>query len=106
MKIAVIGNYPPRKCGIATYTENFVNALLNTNSSNSSSRIKIDVFAMTDRKKGYDYPKIVKKSVRQNHLEDYYDVVEIINSGVFTPKKISGFSKSINEIPPSALLCH
>jgi len=83
MKIAVIGNYPPRKCGIATYTENFVNALLNTNSSNSSSRIKIDVFAMTDRKKGYDYPKIVKKSVRQNHLEDYYDVVEIINNGAY-----------------------
>ena len=81
MKVAVIGNYPPRKCGIATYTENFVNALLNTNSLNSSSHTKIDVFAMTDHKKGYDYPKIVKKSIRQKHLEDYYEIVEIINNG-------------------------
>jgi glycosyltransferase involved in cell wall biosynthesis len=81
MKIAVIGNYPPRKCGIATYTENFVNSLLSTNQKNSTSPIEIDVFAMTDRKKGYNYPKIVKKSIGQKHLEDYYETANIINKG-------------------------
>lgn len=81
MRIALIGNYPPRKCGIATYTENFVNSLINANDSNSSSPTKIDVFAMTDSKKGYDYPKIVKKNIRQKQLQDYYEVAEIINNG-------------------------
>jgi len=28
MKLVCLGNYPPRKCGIATFTENIVNALI------------------------------------------------------------------------------
>lgn len=81
MKIAVIGNYPPRKCGIATYTENFVLSLLSTNKTNSSRKLDVDVFAMTDRKSDYDYPEIVKQSIRQKHIEDYYEVVDLINKG-------------------------
>ncbi len=81
MKIAVIGNYPPRKCGIATFTENFVESLLNVKDTITLSYNEIDVFAMNDRVKGYDYPEIVKQGVRQNNIDDYYDVVKIINQG-------------------------
>ena len=29
MKIICLGNYPPRQCGIATFTGNLINAILN-----------------------------------------------------------------------------
>ena len=81
MKIAIIGNYPPRRCGIATFTQNFVEALLADKKNSISSKIQIDVFAMDDNKDSYDYPKIVKQSIRQNHTEDYFEIVNIINEG-------------------------
>ncbi len=77
MKIAVIGNYIPRKCGIATYTENFVQSLLKI----ADSQNQIDVFAMNDREEGYDYPEIVKLGINQNKIEDYYTAIKIINQG-------------------------
>lgn len=79
MKIAVIGNYIPRKCGIATYTENFVQSLLKV----AGSQNRIDVFAMNDKEEGYDYPEIVKFGINQNKIEDYYTAVKIINQGKY-----------------------
>lgn len=83
MKIAVIGNYPPRKCGIATYTENFVQSLLSTLDPRTSLPNQIDVFAMNDKIEAYEYPSIVLQSVFQTNKEDYYKVAEIINQGQY-----------------------
>ena len=49
--------------------------------TNTSSYNQIDVFAMNDAEKTYDYPSIVKQSIRQNCKEDYYQTAEIINEG-------------------------
>ncbi|HAG16484.1 MAG TPA: glycosyl transferase [Bacteroidales bacterium] len=83
MKIAVIGNYPPRKCGIATYTENFVQSLLGTLDPKTSQPNQIDVFAMNDKPEGYDYPSIVKQCVFQENKEDYYKIAKTINNGQY-----------------------
>ncbi|MDA3905509.1 MAG: glycosyltransferase family 4 protein [Bacteroidales bacterium] len=80
MKIAVIGNYPPRKCGIATFTENFVDSLLQVKDAKTSLYNQIDVFAMNDQDEMYEYPSIVKQSIRQNNKDDYYKAVDIINN--------------------------
>ena len=55
MKIICLGNYPPRQCGIATFTENLVNAILNASNLHSHP-IEIEVIAMNDGNKSYPYP--------------------------------------------------
>lgn len=83
MKIAVIGNYPPRKCGIATFTENFIRSLQNVPENISGSNINVEVFAMNDIDEGYSYPEIVKMGIRKDLMEDYDKVINYINANDF-----------------------
>ena len=48
-RIALIGNYPPRRCGIATFTADTRDALLQTQPS-----IVVDVYAMDDGRGGVE----------------------------------------------------
>ncbi len=84
MKIAVIGNYPPRKCGIATFTQNFIDSLLQQPLSVTKTRAEVEVFAMNDREEGYPYPPIVKYGIRKDVMEDYNRVIEYINNSGFS----------------------
>jgi len=82
MKIVVVGNYPPRKCGIATFTENLVNAILLGNQKKKDI-IQIEVIAMNDPNKHYDYPGIVKRIINENDIKSYLKAADYINeSGV------------------------
>lgn len=78
MKVICIGNYPPRKCGIATFTENIVKAIQNS-SVDQSINVAVEVIAMNDPDQFYDYPPIVTKIIRQNFKQDYLDIAEYIN---------------------------
>lgn len=84
MRIVVIGNYPPRKCGIATFTENFVNSLNSIEDLNNDKKLHIEVIAMNDPETNYDYPGIVTKKIRQEQIEDYQNAIDYINSNGFT----------------------
>ena len=79
MKIAVVGNYLPRQCGIATFTHNFVNAIL-TSFSNKEIRPKIFVIAMNRNDQHFDYPVIVECTIRQDFHKDYMNAARYINS--------------------------
>ena len=83
MKLIVIGNYPPRKCGIATFTENFVKSLFTIENSEFAKELEVEVVAMDDREASYDYPPIVTMRIRQNSIEDYQKVINYINTGGF-----------------------
>ena len=83
MKIAVIGNYPPRKCGIATFTENFIQSILSVQDSFPEKDIQVEVFAMNDNEESYDYPSIVKMGIRQHETQDYDTAIEYINNSGF-----------------------
>jgi len=76
LSIAVIGNYLPRKCGIATYTTNLCNALAPELQSGS----RLAVVAMDDIPEGYDYPQRVKFSIRANVQSDYYWAADFLNA--------------------------
>ena len=76
VKISVIGNYLPRRCGIATYTTNLCNALALEMEKNS----ELIVVAMDDIPEGYNYPDRVKFSVRANVQADYYWVADFLNA--------------------------
>ena len=82
MRIAVLGNYPPRKCGIATFTENLVNSILKA-SHIHRLELEIEVIAMNDGDKDYEYPAIVTKTIQDQKREEYIKMAEYVNKGNF-----------------------
>jgi hypothetical protein len=72
--VAVIGNYLPRLCGIATFTTDLVEAL-----STEAPDIDCWAVAMNDKPEGYAYPDKVKFVVNQNKLADYDVASEFLN---------------------------
>jgi len=78
MKIACIGNYPPRECGIATFTKDFVESLL-SGGALDSSETEAYVVAMNDHDQHYNYPPVVVQTINQNLPQDYLKAVKYIN---------------------------
>ncbi|MBP3944138.1 glycosyltransferase family 4 protein [Sphingobacteriaceae bacterium WQ 2009] len=77
MKIVYISTYAPRECGIATFTNDLLNAVLVTGSADLISQ---DVVAITDQKESYLYPDEVKFSIQQDNQHDYIQAANFINS--------------------------
>ena len=75
MKIMYIGSYPPRKCGIATFTYDLLKAVASKTRHGS-----FQVVAMNNDYNGYDYPKEVVLEIQKNNLLEYENASEYINS--------------------------
>jgi glycosyltransferase involved in cell wall biosynthesis len=78
MKIAYIGTYPPRQCGIGTFTRNLYNSMVMNNKTTNAS-IEGLVIALNDHEQTYNYPEEVKLTIRQEHQRDYLSAVKFIN---------------------------
>ncbi|SMO45088.1 glycosyltransferase family 4 protein [Fodinibius sediminis] len=76
--VAVIGNYLPRKCGIATFTADIVKSLTKHNEEPECKTI-----AINDRPGGYDYPEEVCFEINENDPQDYRTAAEYININQF-----------------------
>ncbi len=76
LRIAVIGTYVPRQCGIATFTSDLCNSLLNKTIQNNGD---IFVIAMDDIPQGYNYPELVKLEIRADMARDYRRAADYIN---------------------------
>jgi len=78
MKFAFIGTYPPRECGIGTFTNNLLESVLSTK---KAEREKSEGFvvAMNDHNLSYDYPKEVKLTISQEQQQDYLKAAKYIN---------------------------
>jgi len=72
--VAVIGNYLPRQCGIATFTTDLVEAL-----SAEAPDINCWATAMNDKPEGYPYPEKVRFEINQNKLTDYRIASQFLN---------------------------
>lgn len=75
-KIAVIGNYLPRRCGIATFTNDLCDAVAGHMEDEASNLVAV---AMDDIEEGYDYPDRVKFQVRANVPSDYLCAADFLN---------------------------
>ena len=73
-RIALIGNSPPRLCGIATFTRDVSKAL-----HAAFPKIDVDLYAMTDPGGSYNYGSEVTCSIRQEDLADYRAAAQRIN---------------------------
>jgi glycosyltransferase involved in cell wall biosynthesis len=78
MKIAYIGTYPPRECGIGTFTQNLFSAMISPGKDTRKQREGI-VIAMDDQEESYDYPKDVQLTIRQEQQGDYIEAARFIN---------------------------
>lgn len=73
-RLALIGNFPPRRCGIATFTGDVHDAL-----TAAYPTLACDVYAMTDEGAAYDYPAAVTYELHQNQPSDYVEAARRIN---------------------------
>jgi glycosyltransferase involved in cell wall biosynthesis len=78
MKIAYIATYPPRECGIGTFTRNLYNSMVMNNKKTNASNEGL-VIALNDHEQTYNYPEEVKLTIRQEHQRDYLSAVKFIN---------------------------
>jgi glycosyltransferase involved in cell wall biosynthesis len=74
-RIALIGNFLPRKCGLATFTTDTYNAL-----RDRYPELAVDVYAMDDRPGAYAYPPEVTHSIPQNDRIAYLDAARRIEA--------------------------
>jgi glycosyltransferase involved in cell wall biosynthesis/predicted transcriptional regulator len=77
IRVAYVSTYPPRECGIATYTKHLVNA---TSTYCARAVTSPTVIAMNDRGGLYDYDVRVKFQIDANDLQSYGKAAEFINA--------------------------
>jgi glycosyltransferase involved in cell wall biosynthesis len=73
-RIAVIGNYLPRQCGIATFTTDLCAAI-----SAEYGNARLLALPVNDTQQGYDYPPRVRWSLAQDDVKSYQDAAEFLN---------------------------
>ncbi len=73
-RIAVIGNYLPRQCGIATFTTDLCEAI-------ASKYEDINVFSLpvNDTEDGYRYPPRVRFELEEKELSSYHRAADFLN---------------------------
>jgi hypothetical protein len=74
-KIAYLSSYPPRECGIATFTKNLVVA-----SNKLGIFRKPQVIAMNEKEAIYNYDRLVRCQIRRDVKKDYSEAADYINS--------------------------
>jgi glycosyltransferase involved in cell wall biosynthesis len=72
--VALIGSYPPRRCGIATFTADVASAIID-----NVPGIDCTIVAMNDRREGYKYPDTVKFEISQENLNEYRLAADFLN---------------------------
>jgi hypothetical protein len=65
-RVAFIGNYLPRRCGIATFTHDLHRAV-----ATARPDLETCVVAMTDSDRAYDYPPAVRFEIHEETISDY-----------------------------------
>jgi len=73
--IAFVSDYPPRRCGIATFTYDLCEAVAGA----GGDACEVFTVSMNDIPEGYDYPDRVRFEVRQNVQADYRLAAEFLN---------------------------
>jgi glycosyltransferase involved in cell wall biosynthesis len=73
-RVAFIGNYLPRQCGIATFTTDLCESF-----SEQFPDIQTMVLAMNDTSDGYPYPEMVRYQLRETNLFDYERAANFLN---------------------------
>lgn len=72
--IAFVGSYPPRRCGVATFSSDLSEAIALADES-----LDVRSVALNDRPEGYRYPHRVWFEINRNRLGEYRLAAEFLN---------------------------
>lgn len=73
-KVAFVGDYLPRKCGIATFTSDLRNAV-----ASQYPQVECVVVPVDDVAEGYDYPTEVRFEIQEQELASYRRAADFLN---------------------------
>ncbi len=73
-KVAFIGNYLPRQCGIATFTTDLCEALANEYKGTTCIALPVN-----DIENGYEYPSRVRFVITEKDIESYRRAADFLN---------------------------
>ncbi len=73
--ILYMGTYPPRECGIATFTKDLVTAM----DKRFHSEFKSKILAMNNGVTDFEYPREVMFTIKEDTIKDYIKVAKKIN---------------------------
>jgi glycosyltransferase involved in cell wall biosynthesis len=74
LRLAFLGTYPPRRCGIGTFTRDLAEAVADARIGSS-----LRVLATTDAAGPYEYPAPVRFEIRQGDKQDYVRAADHLN---------------------------
>ena len=75
-KIAFLGDYLPRKCGIATFTTDLLTAVASEHPESRCFAV-----AVNDMEEGYEYPDVVRFEIEEQDLASYERAADFLNIG-------------------------
>jgi glycosyltransferase involved in cell wall biosynthesis len=73
-RIAVVGNYLPRRCGIATFTTDLCDAL-----HAEYGTTELLALPVNDTEEGYEYPARVRFELSENDMASYRQAADFLN---------------------------
>src|SRR5579863_9214961 len=77
-RVAFVGNYLPRKCGIATFTTDLCDAI-----HTEYGVTELLALPVNDTEEGYSYPERVRFELSENNLASYRQAADFLNfSGI------------------------
>jgi len=74
-KICFLSNFPPKECGIATFTQDLITSL----NKKFNPKVKSRVIALNEESNLYNYDSRVIMQMNKDYLEDYIDIAKRIN---------------------------
>ena len=81
IRMAMIGSYVPRRCGIATFSHNLATAISEVSHAPlGDPRSEIRIVAMNDQSDTYSDDAEVIAEIHQQHRNDYRNAADIINT--------------------------
>src|SRR5881628_2352442 len=75
-KVVFLGDYLPRKCGIATFTTDLLGAVAAEYPENDCFAVPVN-----DLKRGYEYPDVVRFEIEEQDLPSYQRAADFLNIG-------------------------
>jgi glycosyltransferase involved in cell wall biosynthesis len=73
-KIAFVGDYLPRKCGIATFTSDLLSAVATAHPQSQCLSVSVN-----DLRDGYEYPEEVRFEIEEQDLSSYLSAADFLN---------------------------
>jgi len=74
-KVCFLSNFPPRECGIATFTEDLVNAI----DKRFNPKLKSRVIALNENNSFYNYDPRVIMQLNKDDIEDFITIAKKLN---------------------------